>query len=75
LLLKIKFKIDYGSLDKDGNIRLETEKTKEVAITDQIKAASWNKIEVILDGLPNNELGYIRIHDLDCPEIILHKMP
>ena len=73
--LKIKFKIDYGSLGKDGLVKKDTEKTKDVSVLETIKAASWNKTEVILDGLPNNELGYIRIHDLESPEIILFTKP
>jgi len=73
--LKIKFKIDYGSLGKDGLVKKDTEKTKDVSVVDTIKAASWNKTEVILEGLPNSELGYIRIHDLESPEIILFTKP
>ena len=73
--LKIKFKIDYGSFNKDGSIKKEVEKTKDVNVVDTIKSASWNKTEVILEGLPNNELGYIRIHDLESPEIILYTKP
>jgi Protein of unknown function (DUF3251) len=73
--LKIKFKIDYGSLGKDGLVKKDTEKTKDVSVVDLLKAGSWNKTEVILEGLPNSELGYIRIHDLDSPEIMLYTKP
>lgn len=71
-ITNIKFKVDYGSLDKDGSVIAETERSKEISLTVPLKAASWNKTELLLESLPINELGYIRIHNLLVSNISLY---
>ncbi len=70
-LTKVKFQIDYGTLDKDSNIKEGSEKTKEVTVPQDIKGGSWNKVHVILEGLPTAELGYLRIHGFEAEQIRL----
>ena len=71
-LKNVKFTVDYVSLDKDGLVIDKSEKSKEINLTESLNAASWNKIELILEALPTNELGYIRIHNLDISNISLY---
>lgn len=71
-ITNVKFNVDYGTLDKDGVIKDGTEKTKEVSLPQPLNAASWNNVEVILESLPVNELGYIRVHDLNVSSISLY---
>lgn len=68
----VKFTVDYGSLDKDGLVIHKTEKFKEISLTEPLNAASWNKTELLLESLPVNELGYVRIHDLTVSNISLY---
>jgi hypothetical protein len=71
MITNVKFIVDYGTLDKNGNVIVESEKTKEVNLQQPLNAASWNRVNVILEGLPVNQLGYIRVHDLAVTSISL----
>ena len=68
----VKFTVDYGSLDKDGLVISASEKSKEISLIEPLNAASWNKTELLLEALPINELGYIRIHSLTVSNISLY---
>ena len=68
----VKFTVDYGSLDKDGLVIDATEKSKEINLIEPLNAASWNKTELLLEALPVNELGYVRIHSLTVSNISLY---
>ena len=72
-IANVKFNVDYGTLNTDGTVKKGSEKTKEVSLPQPLNAASWNKVEVILEGLPVNELGYIRVHDLNVSSISLYR--
>ncbi|MGQ0442463.1 MAG: DUF3251 domain-containing protein [Methylophilaceae bacterium] len=67
-----KFTVDYGSLDKDGLVVTAKEKSKEISLIEPLNAASWNKTELLVEGLPINELGYIRVHSLAVSNIGLY---
>ena len=69
---EVKFKVDYGALDKDGVVIKDSEKTKEVNLPQRLNAASWNKVSILLEGLPVSELGYIRVHDFNVSTIFLY---
>ncbi len=71
--IDFKFKIDYGLLDAKSLPDKKFEKTKDVDVPTRLKAGHWNKVEIILDELPNNKLGYIRIHDLETKAIFMLK--
>ncbi len=70
-LLGVKFKIDYGELNQDASIKEDSEKTKEVSLNNALKNGFWNKEEIILEGLSDKKLGYVRIHDLKFTQISL----
>lgn len=71
-ITNVKFTVDYGSLGKDGLILEESERSKEINLTEPLKAASWNKVELLLEALPINELGYVRIRNLTVSNISLY---
>lgn len=70
-LSSIKFKIDYGSMNEDGLIKDNSEKTKEINLTETLFAGSWVKVPVVLEGLQVTNLGYVRIHDFLIESIAL----
>jgi hypothetical protein len=72
-LSDVKFKIDYGELDKENMPIDESQKTKDVSLLKPLKQGRWNKEEVILGGILPEKLGYIRIHDFDFRSITLNK--
>ena len=74
--IEFKFKIDYGSLGANSLPEIKKfEKTKDVDVPSRLKAGHWNKVEIILDELPHNKLGYIRIHDLETKSIFMLTTP
>ena len=73
--IDFKFKIDYGSLDAKSLPDKKFEKTKDVDVPSRLKPGHWNKVEIILDELPHNKLGYIRIHDLETKSIFMLNTP
>ncbi len=68
-LKNVKFKVDYGSLDKDGVIVDGSEKTKEIRINETIQPGAWNKTKLILDGIETGKLGYIKIYEFTAPTL------
>jgi hypothetical protein len=67
----VEFKIDYGELNEDKSIKQDSEKTKDVSLNKELKDGVWNKEEVILEGLSDKKLGYVRIHDLTISSMSL----
>jgi hypothetical protein len=72
-LTGVKFVIDYGELNEDKyqSIKEGTERTKEISLNKELKKGTWNKEEIILEGLSDKKLGYVRIHDLTFTQIYL----
>jgi len=72
-LTGVKFVIDYGELNEDKyqSIKEGTERTKEISLNKELKKGTWNKEEIILEGLSDKKLGYVKIHDLTFTQIYL----
>lgn len=60
----LKATIDWGKVTEKGAAINESAKSKEVTFTETLRAASWTPASVVLDGLPPNELGFVRVHDV-----------
>lgn len=71
--IKIKFQIDYGSLNTDGSINLSTEKTKSIDRDETLLGGSWNRFDIILDNITPDKFGYIRVRNLEVPYVVLNK--
>lgn len=54
----------YGPVDSEGITITDQKKTKKISITKSLRSGSWTNVEVILDGVPPQELGYVRIKDI-----------
>jgi hypothetical protein len=60
----LKATIDWGKVNEKGSPINESAKSKEVTFTETLRAGSWTPTSVVLDGLPPNELGFVRVHDV-----------
>ena len=60
----LKATIDWGRVNEKGTPINESAKSKEVTFTETLRAASWTSTSVVLDALPPNELGFVRVHDV-----------
>lgn len=70
-LVGVSFKIDYGELDENKTPNQNSQKTKEISLSGEIKGGYWNHKEIILDGLSEEKLGFIRIYELEAKSITL----
>ena len=68
---EINFRLDYGGLKEDGRINFDTEKSKNIKTLVEMSPGKWTKIEVVLEGLPVSELGYLRLSDIELPSMRL----
>lgn len=60
----IKAKIEWGSVDEKGMPINKDAKSREISPTDQLLPGNWNKVDLVLEGVPPSSLGFIRIRDL-----------
>lgn len=60
----LKAKIDWGKVNENGTALNETTKSKEVTFTETLRHGSWTAVSVVLDGIPPNELGFVRVSGL-----------
>lgn len=57
-------KIQCGPTDKDGTPDWDHSTSKEFKEADTVPSASWKKVTIVVDGMPPNKIGFVRISDL-----------
>lgn len=60
----LKATAEYGPVDEKGIGIYDKMKTKELSFVKSLRSGSWTNIEVVLDGVPPDKLGYVRIKDV-----------
>lgn len=60
----LKATIEYGKVDTKGAPDNKNEKKKEVTFSQSLRAGAWTKVEVVLEGLPPQDLGFVRVRDV-----------
>lgn len=53
--------IDYGDVDEEGMPNEETMREKEFQSSNRLREGTWNDIEVVLEGVRPENLGFIRL--------------
>ena len=69
----LKATIDWGKVDDKGSPINEQAKSKEVIFAESLQPGTWTKVSVSLDGVPANELGFIRVRGITHSGIRLSK--
>lgn len=59
-----KAKLEWGSVDEKGSPRNEVAKSRDVSFTESLRAGAWTNVQVVLEGIPATELGFVRVRDL-----------
>lgn len=65
--------IEWGALGSDGTPTTETIKSKQVKFSENISAGAWTKVNVVLEGVPPTEFGYLLLRDFAHSGILLKK--
>jgi hypothetical protein len=60
----LKARVEWGAVDKDGFPRNDTGKARQVSFPETLSPGTWTKVEVVLDGFPPAELGFVRLREV-----------
>lgn len=60
----LKARVEWGSVDKDGTPRNDTGKARQVSFPETLSPGTWTKVEVVLEGFPPAELGFVRLREV-----------
>ena len=60
----LKATAEYGPVDEKGIAIYDQIKTKELSFIKSLRSGSWTNIDVVLEGVPPDKLGYVRIKDV-----------
>jgi hypothetical protein len=71
-LSSIKFKVEWGGVEKDGTPNQPTVRAREVSIIKDFKPGSWTSSELTLEGIAPTELGFVRIREFSAGSIQLY---
>lgn len=66
-------KIDWGSVGEDGAPINEKAKSREVKFNETLRSGAWTRANVVLEGIPPAELGFIRLREVGHSGIKLSK--
>jgi hypothetical protein len=69
----LKATIDWGEVDEKGMPKNEAGKSKEVVFTEQLPSGTWTRVNLVLDGVKTEKLGFIRVRDVGHQGIALSK--
>jgi hypothetical protein len=60
----LKAKLDWGQVNEKGQPINEQSKSKEIEFQQSLSSSSWNRLEVVLEGVAPSALGFVRIRDV-----------
>lgn len=63
--------VQWGRVDQKGSPDNDNQRSREITFTRSFRSGSWNNLEVILDGVPMAELGFVRVSKLSHKGIAL----
>lgn len=69
----LKAKVEWGEVDEKGNPKNDAAKSKEVVFSDELRSGAWTRINVVLEGVKAENLGFIRVKDVGHQGIGLAK--
>jgi hypothetical protein len=72
-LTSAKAKIEWGSVDAKGSPKNEEARSKKLDFIKPLLPGMWNDVEVILDGVPPTDLGFIRVREFSNGSISLRR--
>jgi hypothetical protein len=66
----LKAKLDWGVV-RDGIPQNESAKSREVKFIEPLRPGGWTRSEIVLEGIPSAELGFVRVSELSHTGIAL----
>jgi len=59
-----KAKVEWGSVDDKGVPNNDSAKSRQVSFSQSLRAGAWTNVQVVLEGVPPTELGFVRIKEV-----------
>lgn len=60
----LNMNIEYGSIDESGSPDNENAKSREFTMSETLQSGYWNNVNVVLEGVRPENLGFVRIREL-----------
>lgn len=60
----LQAKIEYGAVDENGMPQNEEGKSKDLSLSETLAGGAWTSVPIILEGIPTDKLGFVRIRDV-----------
>jgi outer membrane murein-binding lipoprotein Lpp len=61
----LKAKLEWGRVDGSGIAQNDKAKSREVKFTEPLAPGAWTQSELVLEGVPASELGFVRLSEVD----------
>jgi len=68
-----KATLEWGQVDQQGNPENDKARSREVTFSEPLRAGAWTEEHIVLDGVPAQEFGFIRVRDVTHTGIVLYK--
>jgi outer membrane murein-binding lipoprotein Lpp len=73
ILTDMSATLEWGAVDSKGAPLNAEAKSKEIPFVKSFRPGSWNTIDVVLEGIPPTNLGFVRVKDVKNKGIQLFK--
>lgn len=60
----LKLTIDWGKVDSNNLPDNSSNRSKELTLSQEIRSGAWSSVPIVLDGIPSNELGFVRVREV-----------
>lgn len=61
----LRAKLEWGTVDEKGVAQNDKAKSREVEFTESLAPGAWTQSELVLEGVPPTELGFVRLREVD----------
>jgi hypothetical protein len=69
----VKATLEWGRVDAKGSPINDEARSREVTFDQSLRAGAWTEVHVVLDGVPPQEFGFVRVRDMSHTGIVLYK--
>jgi outer membrane murein-binding lipoprotein Lpp len=60
----LKATLEWGRINKKGLPENEAAKSREVKFNESMRSGSWTRSDVVLEGVPPTDLGFVRVREV-----------
>ncbi|MBI1748057.1 MAG: DUF3251 domain-containing protein [Acidobacteria bacterium] len=59
-----KATLEWGAVDEKGTPKNDSARSREVKFAESLRAGAWTNVQVVLEGVPPTDLGFVRVKDM-----------